>query len=206
MFEQAKLTYGFGALEPYIDEVTMKTHYEKHHAAYTSKLNATLKEVPKHLDKSIEELLGNLSSIDDVGVRTAIRNNGGGYFNHNLYFTTLTPNGAPAPVGALGKQIITDFGSFANFQEKISAAAIGQFGSGWAWLSTDPQGNLRVSASANQDNPLMEEGNWTPILGIDVWEHAYYLKYKNLRPDYVKAFFSVIDWEEVARRYDKAKA
>lgn len=206
MFVQDKLKYGFDALEPHIDALTMETHYGKHHAAYTNNLNKALENLPKLAGKSIEDILKNLDSVNDVGLRTAVRNNGGGFYNHNLYFAILSPNGDGEPSGALAEQIKKDFGDFRTLKDKLSTAANGQFGSGWAWLSTDGAGNLRVSSTPNQDNPLMiDNGLWTPILGIDVWEHAYYLKYKNLRADYVKAFFEVVDWKEVEARYDELK-
>jgi Fe-Mn family superoxide dismutase len=153
--------------------------------------------------KPIEELLAGLMYIPEE-FRTTIRNNGGGYYNHNLYFGHLAPNAGGEPSGALAEKIRETFCSFADFKEKISKAALGQFGSGWAWLATDAKGNLKVMASPNQDNPIAEtEGVWRPIFGIDVWEHAYYLKYKNLRGDYVKALFEVVDWNRVAENYAK---
>ena len=201
--KQVELKYGFEALEPHIDELTMRTHYTKHHAAYTNNFNIALEKVPGLSSKPVEDILSDLPAILDTTVRAAIQNNGGGYYNHNLYFTIISPTGGGEATGSLAKQIEKDFGSFAGFKEKIKAAAIARFGSGWAWLSTDCAGNLAVSSTPNQDNPLMEhENKWIPILAIDVWEHAYYLKYKNLRPDYIEAFFQVIDWKEVARRYE----
>lgn len=207
MFKQIELNYNFNALEPYIDELTMNTHYSKHHAAYTNNLNAALDKLPELKDKSIEDILRNLSDIPDEGLRTSVRNNGGGYYNHNLYFAILKPGGSKKPVGDLAEQIEKDFGSFDSLKEKLTAAAMGRFGSGWAWLSANKNGDLQVSSSPNQDNPLMENGGqWIPILGIDVWEHAYYLKYRNLRGDYVSAFFEVLNWDEVAANYSKAKS
>ncbi len=205
MFKQIDLKYNFNALEPHIDELTMNTHYSKHHAAYTNNLNSALEKLPEFSEFSIEEIFKKLSEISDPSLKAAITNNGGGYFNHNLYFGTLSPNGGGKPDGRLAEQIDKDFGSFEALKEQLSAAAAARFGSGWAWLSTDKNGNLKVSSSPNQDNPIMEsKGEWSPILGIDVWEHAYYLKYKNLRADYVKAFFDVVDWKEVADNYSKA--
>ncbi|NLM25969.1 MAG: superoxide dismutase [Firmicutes bacterium] len=202
MFKQIELKYDFNALEPHIDTLTMETHYGKHHAGYTNNLNQAIDKSPNLASKSIEEILSDLDSIEDPSLRTAIRNNGGGFYNHNLYFAILSPDGGGEPTGKLADQINRDFGSFNDLKDKLTAAALGQFGSGWSWLSTDSAGNLKVSATPNQDNPLMENGGkWTPILGIDVWEHAYYLKYKNLRADYVKAFFNVVNWAEVAARY-----
>ena len=201
--KQVELKYGFEALEPHIDELTMRTHYTKHHATYTNNFNAALEKVPALNNKTVEEILADLSSISDTALRTVIQNNGGGFYNHNLYFENMSPEGGGEPTGILAKQIEKDFGSFADFKEKIKAAAIARFGSGWAWLSTDSAGNLAVSSTPNQDNPLMEqESKRVPILALDVWEHAYYLKYKNLRPDYIEGFFQVIDWKEVARRYE----
>lgn len=203
--KQVELKYGFEALEPHIDELTMRTHYTKHHAAYTNNFNMALEKVPELSNKTVEEILADLPAIADTTLRTAIQNNGGGYYNHNLYFTVISPAGGGEPTGVLAKQIEKDFGSFSGFKEKIKSAAIARFGSGWAWLSTDSTGNLAVNSTPNQDNPLMErERKWIPILPIDVWEHAYYLKYKNLRPDYIEGFFQVIDWKEVARRYEIA--
>lgn len=206
MFEQWKLTYDFNALEPHIDTLTMETHYGKHHAAYTKNLNAAVEKVPELVGKTIEEILINLDSIQDPGLRTTIRNNGGGFYNHNLYFAILAPGGSKTPKGSLLDEINAQFGSFEALKDQLSALANGQFGSGWAWLSSDAEGNLKASATPNQDNPLMADGGkFVPILGIDVWEHAYYLKYKNLRAEYVKAFFEVVNWDEVAARYEAVK-
>jgi Fe-Mn family superoxide dismutase len=206
MLKQIELTYNFNDLEPYIDELTMITHYTKHHAAYTTNLNAALEKTPELAQKSIEEILSNLSDLSDEALKTALRNNGGGYYNHNLYFSTLSPNGLRHPEGDLLKQIESDFGSFDNLKEKLNAAAATRFGSGWAWLSTDKDGKLSVTSSPNQDNPLFEtHGALVPILGIDVWEHAYYLKYKNLRVDYINALYSVLDWDRIATYYKEAK-
>ncbi len=205
MFKQIELKYNFNALEPHIDELTMNTHYSKHHAAYTNNLNSALEKLPEFSEFPIEEIFKKLSDISDPSLKAAVTNNGGGFYNHNLYFATLSPNGGGKPEGKLAEQIDKDFGSFEALKEQLSAAAAARFGSGWAWLSADKNGNLKVTSSPNQDNPLMEsKGEWTPILGIDVWEHAYYLKYKNLRADYVKAFFEVVDWKEVADNYSKA--
>lgn len=206
MFKQVELTYDFNALEPSIDELTMVTHYTKHHAAYTNNLNAAIEKAPELEGKTIEEIFKNLDKVD-ASVKAAIQNNGGGYYNHNLYFTTMSPNGGGKPEGKLLEQIENDFGSFDALKEKLSQAGATRFGSGWAWLSANSKGELKVSSSPNQDNPIMEtKGEWTPILGIDVWEHAYYLKYKNVRADYITAFFNVVDWSEVAKNYNKATA
>lgn len=205
MFKQVDLKYDFNALEPHIDELTMVTHYTKHHATYTNNLNAALEKSPELAGKSIEEIFLSLSDIADEAQRNALRNNGGGFYNHNLYFSSLSPKGGGEPDGELAEQIRKDFGSFDALKEKLSQAAAARFGSGWAWLSADKNGALQVSSSPNQDNPIMEtKGEWIPILGIDVWEHAYYLKYKNLRVDYIKSFFEIIDWKEVASNYKKA--
>ncbi|NLM41952.1 MAG: superoxide dismutase [Firmicutes bacterium] len=205
MFEQVKLSYDFAALEPHIDELTMQTHYGKHHAAYTNNLNGALEKLPDLAGKSIEEILTNLETITDPALRTTVRNNGGGYYNHNLYFQILSPQGGQPPQGRLAEQIQADFGSFEELVQRLTATAASVFGSGWAWLSKDPSGKLVITSTPNQDNPLMTHGGQlTPILGIDVWEHAYYLKYKNVRADYLKAIFNVLDWAEVARLYEQA--
>ena len=205
MFEQVKLNYDFASLEPHIDELTMQTHYGKHHAGYTNNLNNALEKLPQLAGKSIEEILSNLATIEDAALRTAVRNNGGGYYNHNLYFDILSPAGGQPPQGKLAEQIKADFNSFDELVQKLTSTAASVFGSGWAWLSKDPSGKLVVASTPNQDNPLMTHGGQlTPILGIDVWEHAYYLKYKNMRADYLKAIFNVIDWNNVAQRYTEA--
>lgn len=202
MFEQIKLKYDFKDLEPHIDELTMNTHYSKHHATYTNNLNATLEKLPELSGKTIEEIFTGLSDIKDASLKTAVQNNGGGFYNHNLYFMTLSPTGGGNPEGDLAARIEKDFGSFDILKEKLSQAGATRFGSGWAWLSANKNGELQVSSSPNQDNPIMEtKGEWTPILGIDVWEHAYYLKYKNLRADYIKAFFDVVCWKTIDENY-----
>ncbi|MEA5026122.1 MAG: superoxide dismutase [Erysipelotrichaceae bacterium] len=200
MFNQIQLSYEFNALEPHIDALTMETHYLKHHAAYTKNLNDAV-EKAGITEQDIKLVLSSLNRIEDEGLRKSIRNNGGGFYNHNLYFSVLAPNGEHLPVGKTAQAIERDFGGYPALQEQLTKLALGQFGSGWAWLSSNQQGKLQISASANQDNPLMDGQGLTPILGIDVWEHAYYLKYKNLRADYVKAFFDVIDWQEVENNY-----
>lgn len=201
MYTQIQLPYAYDALEPHIDALTMETHYSKHHATYTKNLNDAVAKAGIQ-DKEITDVLKSLDTVTDEAVRKAIRNNGGGFYNHNLYFATLSPSGGGEPTGAFGTALEKSFGSFAAFQDQLSAAAVGQFGSGWGWLSAGSDGKLVISASPNQDNPLIEGKGVTPILGIDVWEHAYYLKYKNLRADYIKAFFRVVDWKTVARAYD----
>ena len=203
MFQQIQLPYDYKALEPYIDAITMETHYSKHHAAYTKNLNDAAKKAGVE-DKEITSILSSLDRVSDEALRKAIRNNGGGFYNHNLYFGTMSPQGGGEPTGELKASIDRAFGSFGDFKDKLSALSAGQFGSGWGWLSTDRSGNLHLSSSANQDNPLMDGGGMIPILGIDVWEHAYYLKYKNLRADYIKAFFEVVDWKAVAANYSNA--
>lgn len=202
MFEQQKLGYSYDALEPFLDALTMETHYSKHHAAYTKNLNAALENAGIRPD-SIEKLLSSLDEISDEAVRKAVRNNGGGFYNHNIYFQSLSPEKHREPVGKLADAIRTQLGGTDSVKEKLSALAVSLFGSGWAWLSANPDGKLQLSSSANQDNPLMEGEGFVPILAIDVWEHAYYLKYKNLRADYVKAFWEVLDWEKVSESYEK---
>lgn len=195
-FTLPPLPYAFDALEPHIDARTMEIHHGKHHAGYTNKLNAAL-EGTDPVGKCIEEILGNLDSVPE-DTRAALRNNGGGYANHNLLWQVMGPDGGGEPSGALAHAINSAFGNFADFKGAFSAAAASVFGSGWAWLVTDG-GSLRIETSPNQDTPLMA-GN-TPILGIDVWEHAYYLNYQNRRPDYIAAFFNVINWPKVAEYY-----
>jgi Fe-Mn family superoxide dismutase len=201
MFEQVKLAYAYDALEPYIDALTMETHYSKHHATYTKNFNDAVEKAGL-AGKAVEEILSQWKKSAPEDVKTALRNNGGGYYNHNLYFAHLGPQAGGEPTGLLAEKINKTFGGFGDFKEQISKAAIGQFGSGWAWLATNGDGELKVLASPNQDTPLLEtEGVWKAILGIDVWEHAYYLKYKNLRADYVKNFFEVVNWAKVAENY-----
>ena len=204
MFEQVKLDYDFNALEPYIDTLTMETHYGKHHATYTKNFNEAVEKAGLS-NKSIEEILSSLSSISDEALRNTLQNNGGGYYNHNLYFSIMSPKKNTKPNLTLEEAIERDFGSLNKLIEALQDLAMGQFGSGWAFLSTDKEGKLYATKAVNQNNPLMEEGQHTPILCIDVWEHAYYLKYKNLRGDYVKNFFEVLDWEKVSENYEKCK-
>lgn len=200
MYKQYELPYSYDALKPAIDPVTVETHYTKHHATYTSNLNALAQKAGVD-DLRICELLKGLDKIKDETLRTGLRNNGGGFYNHNLYFQEIAPNGGKVPEGRLMDAIIRDFGSFDAFREKISALALAQFGSGWAWLSVDEDGKLVLSNTPNQDNPYIL-GTGTPIFTIDVWEHAYYLQYKNLRAEYVKKFFDIVDWEVIERRYE----
>ncbi|MGO3182794.1 MAG: superoxide dismutase [Aequorivita sp.] len=200
-FELPKLPYAFDALEPNIDAKTMEIHHDKHHKGYTDKLNAAIKGTDLE-GKSIEDILKNLDMKNK-----AVRNNGGGFYNHSLFWKVMSPNGGGKPSGALAKAIDDAFGSFDTFKEKFSDAAKTQFGSGWAWLCVHKGGKLEVSSTPNQDNPLMPntDCNGTPILGLDVWEHAYYLKYQNKRPDYVGAFWNVINWDEVSANYENNK-
>ncbi len=202
------LPYDFGAIEPAIDAKTMEIHHDKHHAAYVNNLNAALKDHPDFQGKPIEELIKNLGALPEA-VRTPVRNNGGGHANHSLFWQLLKPGGkAGEPSGALAEAISSDLGGFATFKEAFNKAATTRFGSGWAWLIVK-DGKLAVTSTANQDNPLMdvvEAGQkGIPILGLDVWEHAYYLKYQNKRPDYIAAFWDVIHWDEVAQRFAAAK-
>ncbi len=201
-FELPPLPYAEDALEPYIDARTMSIHHDKHHAAYTNNLNAALKDHSDLAGKSIEQLLGDLGALPE-SIRTAVRNNGGGYANHNLFWETMAPKHGGEPSGALAEAIDQAFGSFAAFQEQFAKAAATRFGSGWAWLYVDKNGGLAVGSTPNQDTPLME-GN-TPLLGLDVWEHAYYLNYQNRRPDYVSAWWNVVNWDVVAAKYAAAK-
>lgn len=203
MFTQYELPYANNALEPVIDALTVETHHDKHHATYTANLNA-LAEKAGVADMEITELLASLDRIEDAALRTGIRNNGGGFYNHNLYFSTIGPNGGGEPTGILLEKMNEAFGSFDAFKEQISTLAVGQFGSGWAWLSVTPEGNLKLSASANQDNPISLGTGDMPIFTIDVWEHAYYLQYKNLRAAYVKEFFKIVDWTKVEDNYRNA--
>lgn len=206
MFKQIELSYSFDAMEPHIDTTTMETHYQKHHAAYTKNFNE-IAETAGILDKPADIILAHWKRKSQ-GWESAqgIRNNGGGYYNHNLYFGHMSPHGGGEPAGELADKINKDLGSFESFKEQITKLAIGRFGSGWAWLNTDSSGNLSISSSPNQDNPILEtEGELYPIFGIDVWEHAYYLLYKNLRPDYINAYFQVVDWDQVAENYKNAR-
>jgi Fe-Mn family superoxide dismutase len=195
-FKLPDLPSAFDALEPHIDARTMEIHHDRHHAGYTNNLNNAIAGTDLE-GKSIEDILANVSG------NGAVRNNGGGYYNHNLFWTILSPNGGGAPDGALGDAINSKFGSFDGFKDEFSKAAATRFGSGWAWLIVDRAGNLAVTSTPNQDNPLMDvaEVKGTPILGLDVWEHAYYLKYQNKRPDYIQAFWNVVNWTEVAGRF-----
>jgi Fe-Mn family superoxide dismutase len=195
-FTLPELPYAHDALEPHIDARTMEIHHGKHHAGYTNKLNAAI-EGTEHADKSIEELMASPAN-------GAIRNNGGGYYNHSLFWQVMSPNGGGEPSGALADAINKAFGSYDGFKDAFSKAAATRFGSGWAWLIKKEDGSVAVTSTPNQDNPLMDKADdhGTPILGLDVWEHAYYLNYQNRRPDYISAFFNVINWDKVAELYN----
>ncbi len=198
------LAYDYAALEPHIDAQTMEIHYSRHHQAYVNNLNAAL-EGSEYAQWPLDDLLAKVESLPQT-LRQAVRNNGGGHANHSLFWQVMSPKGGGLPQGALAAAIDADLDGFENFKTQFTKAAISRFGSGWAWLSVDRSGKLHVESSANQDNPLMlgiGSGN-TPILGLDVWEHAYYLKYQNRRPEYIAAFYNVVDWNEVARRFAAA--
>jgi Fe-Mn family superoxide dismutase len=199
-FELPNLPYAHDALEPHIDTLTMQIHHGKHHNAYVTNLNAAVAGTENE-GKSLEELMANISKLSP-----AIRNNGGGHFNHSLFWTVMSPNGGGEPTGAIGEAITATFGSYDKFKEEFSKAATTRFGSGWAWLCVKGDKSLCVCSSPNQDNPTMDisECPGTPVLGLDVWEHAYYLHYQNRRPDYIAAFYNVINWDEVNRRYAEA--
>ncbi len=193
------LPYDFGALEPHIDTQTMQIHHGKHHQAYVNNLNAALDKHPELHEKSLEQLLKDLNSVPEA-IRGAVRNNGGGHANHSLFWTLMSPKGGGEPTGPLADAIKKTFGDFAKFKEQFAAAGTGRFGSGWAWLISN-NSKLEITSTPNQDTPVME--GKTPILGLDVWEHAYYLKYQNKRPDYIAAWWNVVDWNAVAKRFAK---
>jgi Fe-Mn family superoxide dismutase len=201
MHELPKLPYAYDALEPHIDARTMEIHHTKHHATYVNTLNGALEKHPELQDRSVEDLLRGLDGVPEA-IRTVVRNHGGGHANHSLFWTVMGPEGGGPPTGALADALMEAFGSFEAFKEKLADAAAKRFGSGWGWLTVQG-GKLEVSSTANQDSPLME--GKTPLVGIDVWEHAYYLHYQNRRPDYVKAWWNVVNWAEVARRFDAAE-
>ncbi|MEN6408098.1 MAG: superoxide dismutase [Anaerolineaceae bacterium] len=198
MFELAPLPYAYDALEPVIDARTMEIHHDKHHAAYVANLNKALDGAPELQKMDIVSLLRGINAVPEA-IRTAVRNNGGGHFNHTLYWDLMKPGGKQMPYGDLEAAIHDAFGGFAPFQEKFNQAAVSRFGSGWAWLVSDHSGKLQVYSTANQDSPLSE--GHTPLLALDVWEHAYYLQYQNRRADYVQAFWRVINWDEVAKNF-----
>lgn len=201
-YELPQLPYSADALEPHIDKETMQIHHGKHHNAYVTNLNNAIEGHPDLQNKSIEDLISDLNSVPE-SIRAAVRNNGGGHANHSLFWQLLSPSGGGEPKGAVGEAINSTFGSLDKLKEEFTAAALTRFGSGWAWLVVDKAGNLKVTSTPNQDSPLME--GETPILGLDVWEHAYYLKYQNRRPDYVGAFWNVVDWDKVNSLYEQAK-
>ncbi|WP_138494943.1 superoxide dismutase [Paenibacillus pinistramenti] len=201
-YELPALPYPANALEPHIDEQTMNIHHDRHHNTYVTNLNNALESAPELQSKSVEELIANLGTVPE-NIRTAVRNNGGGHANHSLFWTVIGPNGGGAPTGEVAAAIDSDLGGYDKFKEEFTKAATTRFGSGWAWLVVGKDGKLAVTSTPNQDSPLME--GLTPILGLDVWEHAYYLKYQNKRPDYIAAFWNVINWDEVNKRYLAAK-
>lgn len=196
-----ELPYAYDALEPFFDEETMHLHHDKHHQTYVNNLNAAIEKHPEFFDKTVGELVAYLDRLPE-DIRTAVRNNGGGHLNHTMFWDWLAPNAGGAPTGDIAAAIDEAFGSFDNFKAEFKAAATGRFGSGWSWLVLD-YGKLKVVSTANQDNPISD--GQIPVLGLDVWEHAYYLKYRNVRPDYIEAFFSLINWDKVNELYTKAK-
>ncbi|MCL5429625.1 MAG: superoxide dismutase [Chloroflexi bacterium] len=198
VFTLPKLPYEFNALEPHIDARTMEIHHDKHHQAYINNLNAAIEKHAELGNKSVEDLLKDLNAVPE-DIRTAVRNNGGGHWNHSMFWVIMSPKGGGEPSGALADAIKKAFGDFKTFKEKLAAAAVGQFGSGWGWLVKDKNGALSVVATPNQDNPM--SNGLSPILGIDVWEHAYYLNYQNRRPDYIAAWWNVVNWDEVSKRF-----
>jgi Fe-Mn family superoxide dismutase len=198
-FTLPPLPYAPDALEPHIDKMTMEIHHGKHHNAYVTNLNKALESAPELADKSIEELLANNCAIVPEKIRTAVRNNGGGHINHSMFWKIMGPNAGGAPVGNLAQAITGAFGSFDAFKEKFNAAGVGRFGSGWAWLLKTSSG-VEITSTANQDNPVME--GKVPVFGCDVWEHAYYLKYQNRRPDYLAAWWNVVNWKEIENRFN----
>ena len=195
------LPYAYDALEPYIDEETMHLHHDKHHNTYVTNLNSAIEKYPELGEKTVEELLSDMDAVP-TDIKTAVRNNGGGHANHSFFWEIMAPNAGGEPTGEIKEAINEAFGDFSSFKEEFKKAAAGRFGSGWAWLVME-NGKLAITSTANQDSPLME--GKTPILGLDVWEHAYYLKYKNVRPDYIAAFWNVINWDEVNKRFEAAK-
>lgn len=198
-YQLPQLPYAYGAMEPYIDAPTMEIHHTKHHQGYVDKLNAALSKLPEWQDKKLEELLTGAQWIPK-SYQQAVRNNGGGHYNHSFFWQTMKPNGGGKPGGMLLRQIQADFGSFQNFQRQFSEAALAIFGSGWAWLVAVPGGALQIVTTPNQDNPLMTNSG-KPIMGVDVWEHAYYLQYQNRRVEYIKNWWAVVNWDKIAERY-----
>ncbi len=199
-FTVPDLPYDFAALEPHIDATTMTIHHDKHHAAYVNNVNKALEAYPDLQKKAVWDLIRDLDSVPQ-DIRTAVRNNGGGHANHSMFWESMSPKGGGEPGGKLGEAIKSTFGSFEAFKEQFTKAAIGQFGSGWAWLVLKPDGSLAVTSTANQDNPI--SSGMVPLLGVDVWEHAYYLKYQNRRPDYVAAWWNVVNWPYVEAAYER---
>jgi Fe-Mn family superoxide dismutase len=202
-FSVPPLPYAADALEPHIDKMTMEIHHDKHHGAYVTNLNKALESAPNLANKTVEELLANNCAIVPENIKTAVRNNGGGHINHSMFWTIMGPKAGGPPSGALADAIKSTFGGFDQFKEKLNAAATTRFGSGWAWLVKDGSGKLDILSTANQDSPVME-GKF-PIMGIDVWEHAYYLKYQNRRPDYLGAWWNVANWAEIGKRFAAGK-
>ena len=201
-YELPPLPYAYDALEPHIDEQTMHLHHDKHHQTYITNVNAALQSHPDLANMPVEQLIGNLNGVPE-DIRTTVRNNGGGHANHTLFWQVMAPNAGGQPSGALAEAITQTFGGLDALKEQMTKAATTRFGSGWAWLSTDNGGKLQVESTANQDSPLME--GRTPLLGLDVWEHSYYLKYQNRRPEYITAWWNVVNWPEVKRRYQAAR-
>ena len=199
-FTLPPLPYDFAALEPHIDAKTMEIHHGKHHQTYVNNLNAAIEKAPELAKKSLDDLIRNVSSLPEA-VRAPIRNNGGGHWNHSMFWQIMAPKAGGEPGGKLGQAITSTFGNFAKFREQFSAAGVGRFGSGWAWL-INTGGKLSITSTPNQDNPLME--GQKAIMGLDVWEHAYYLKYQNRRPDYIQAWWNVVNWKEIESRYASA--
>jgi len=201
-FTVPPLPYAFDALEPYIDKLTMEIHHDKHHGAYVTNLNKALESAPDLQNKTVEELLANNCAIVPENIRTAVRNNGGGHINHSMFWQIMAPKAGGNPSGNVAQAINSAFGSFDQFKEKMNAAGVGRFGSGWAWL-VKSGGNVEIISTANQDSPVME-GKF-PVMGVDVWEHAYYLKYQNRRPEYLGAWWNVVNWPEIEKRFNSAK-
>lgn len=201
-FELPALPYDYAALEPHIDKETMNIHHTKHHGGYVNNLNKALEAYPDWASKSIDDILKSLDSVPDAA-RTAVRNNGGGHANHSLFWQIMSPNGGGEPTGDIGAAIVSAFTSFSSFKEQFAAAATGRFGSGWAWLVLDDQGKLSIMSTPNQDNPMSQ--GLKPVMGLDVWEHAYYLKYQNKRPDYIAAWWNVVNWEKINEIYAQLK-
>ncbi|AOF49001.1 superoxide dismutase [Tetragenococcus halophilus] len=195
------LPYAYDALEPYFDEETMHLHHDKHHNTYVNNLNAAIEKHPELGEKSVEDLVADLNNVPE-DIYTAVRNNGGGHVNHAFFWKILSPDGGGEPTGALKNAIDKEFGSFDSFKDEFKTAATGRFGSGWAWLVLD-NGKLKITSTPNQDSPLTD--GQTPVLGLDVWEHAYYLKYKNVRPDYIAAFWHIVNWDQANKNYEAAK-